>query len=95
MCWLVLVVLYCLYIFDQVSDGSKINATILFISTTVSVTIDSALAGMIQEFAQNPDPINYGLTGGDIVFAIIGSILCAIVMGLVILGFCIHPFYLS
>ena len=70
-------------------------ATILFISTTVGVTIESALTGMTQEFAQNPDPINYGLTGGDIVFAIIGSILCAVVMGLVILGFCIHPFYLS
>lgn len=48
-----------------------------------------------QGRASNPNPINYGLEAGDIVFSVIGSILLAGVLGLVILGFCVHPFFLS
>ena len=72
--------------------------SLLISSIAGSITLaDLENQGILStlEFAQNPNPINYGLTGGDIVFAIIGSILCTVVMGLVILGFCIHPFLLS
>lgn len=46
-------------------------------------------------FASNPNPINYGLEAGDIVFAVIGSILLTIVMFLILLGYFIHPFFLA
>ena len=49
----------------------------------------------IQNRAGNPNPINYGLEAGDIVFSVIGAILLSGVMALVILGFCIHPFFLA
>ena len=45
--------------------------------------------------AENPDPINFYLEAGDYVFAVIGSIAVAIVLGLAILGYCIHPFFLA
>lgn len=65
------------------------------LSTAGNITLSYALDNQIQRFADNPNPINYGLEGGDIVFAVIGTILTAVVLGLVILGFCIHPFFLS
>jgi hypothetical protein len=46
-------------------------------------------------FGSNPNPINYGLEAGDIVFAVFGSILLVVVGALVLLGFFIHPFFLS
>ena len=46
----------------------------------------------LAEFAENPNPINYGLTGGDIVFVIIGTALLALLGFLIIFGFCIQPF---
>ena len=49
----------------------------------------------IQDFANNPRPINYGLEAGDIIFAVFGSILLAIVTGAIILGFVIHPYCLA
>ena len=48
-----------------------------------------------SRFASNPNPINYGLEAGDIVFAVIGSILLTIVSFLILLGYCIHPFFLA
>ena len=47
------------------------------------------------DFASNPDPINYGLEAGDIVFAIFGSLLLAVLGFLIVLGYFIHPFFLS
>ena len=43
-------------------------------------------------FADNPDPVFYGLTGGDIVFIIIATILCSLLAFLMVFGFCIQPF---
>ena len=48
-----------------------------------------------SRFASNPNPINYGLEAGDIVFAFFGSVLLVVVGALVVLGFFIHPFFLS
>ena len=48
-----------------------------------------------ESFAENPRPINYGLEAGDIVFAVFGSIFLTILCGAIILGFVIHPFFLS
>jgi len=49
----------------------------------------------IGNFASNPRPINYGLEPGDIVFAVFGTFFLLVLSGAIILGFCIHPFYLS
>lgn len=57
-------------------------------------TIDTALSAG-PNFAENPNPINFGLEAGDIVFAVFGSIFLVIVGGLTLLGFCIHPFFLA
>lgn len=48
-----------------------------------------------DELAENPDPINFYLEAGDYVFAVLGSIVVAIVLGLATLGYCIHPFFLA
>ena len=48
-----------------------------------------------DELAENPDPINFYLEAGDYVFAVLGSIVVAIVLGLAILGYFIHPFFLA
>ena len=45
--------------------------------------------------AENPNPINFYLEAGDYVFAVLGSIVVAIVLGLATLGYCIHPFFLA
>ena len=47
------------------------------------------------ELAVNPNPINYYLEAGDYVFAILGGVAVAIVLGLATLGYCIHPFFLA
>ena len=58
--------------------------------------IEQALAySGLRPFARNPDPINFGLEPGDIIFAVFGSIFLTVVGGLVLLGFCIHPFFLA
>ena len=49
----------------------------------------------LNEFAENPRPINYGLEAGDIIFAVFGSIFLTILAGAIILGFVIHPFFLA
>ena len=49
----------------------------------------------LSEFANNPRPINYGLEAGDIVFAVFGSIFLTILVGAIILGYVIHPFFLA
>ena len=49
----------------------------------------------LNQFANNPRPINYGLEAGDIVFAVFGSIFLTILAGAIILGFVIHPFFLA
>ena len=59
----------------------------------VYYSIDEAAGGV--SFASNPKPINYGLEAGDIVFAVFGSILLVIVAAIIVLGFFIHPFFLS
>ena len=48
-----------------------------------------------EDLAENPNPINLYLEAGDYVFAVIGSIAVAIVLGLATLGYCIHPFFLA
>jgi len=48
-----------------------------------------------DSLAENPNPVNFHLEAGDYVFAVIGAIVVAIVVGLVILGFFIHPFFLA
>ena len=49
----------------------------------------------LSEFANNPRPINYGLEAGDIVFAVFGSVFLTILVGAIILGYVIHPFFLA
>ena len=49
----------------------------------------------LNEFAENPRPINYGLEAGDIVFAVFGSVFLTILAGAIILGYVIHPFFLA
>ena len=49
----------------------------------------------LEPFANNPRPINYGLEAGDIVFAVFGSIFLTILVGAIILGYVIHPFFLA
>ena len=49
----------------------------------------------LSPFVENPRPINYGLEAGDIIFAVFGSVLLAILSGAIILGFVIHPFCLA
>lgn len=48
-----------------------------------------------DNLAENPEPVNLYLEAGDYVFAVIGSFVCAIVLGLAILGYFIHPFFLA
>ena len=45
--------------------------------------------------ADNPNPINYYLEAGDYVFIVFGAILCAFLLFVVVLGFCIHPFFIA
>jgi hypothetical protein len=59
-----------------------------------NVTLEQAMDSNMG-FASNPNPINYGLEDGDIVFAFFGSVLLVILGGLILLGFFIHPFFLS
>lgn len=61
-------------------------------NSSVSMNIESQSR---RSFADNTNPINYGLEPGDIVFAVFGSILLTIVCGLIILGYFIHPFFLA
>lgn len=58
-------------------------------------TIEDALNTPNLPFAENPDPTNFGLEAGDIVFAVFGSLFLLVVGGLTVLGFCIHPFFLA
>jgi hypothetical protein len=61
-----------------------------------NVSLSAARDGTSDSrFASNPNPINYGLEAGDIVFAVFGSILLVVVGALAVLGFFIHPFFLS
>lgn len=60
-----------------------------------NTTIDTARSEQDQDFASNPRPINFGLEAGDIIFAIFGGLFLTVMMGLVLLGFCIHPFFLA
>lgn len=48
-----------------------------------------------EDLAENPNPINYYLEAGDYVFAVLGSVAISIVLGLALLGYCIHPFFLA
>lgn len=67
----------------------------------VDIAVEDIEAGRVPEFmslanfVENPRPINYGLEAGDIVFAVFGSIFLTILCGAIVLGFFIHPFYLS
>lgn len=73
------------------------SVSFLLISFAENITLDEAIefADKNSRFATNPNPINYGLEAGDIVFAVFGSFLLLGVGILVVLGFFIHPFYLS
>ena len=63
---------------------------------TGDTSIERARGEMnLGEFVDNPNPINFGLEAGDIIFAVFGSIFLAIVGFLTVLGFCIHPFFLA
>ena len=48
-----------------------------------------------ENLAVNPNPINYYLEAGDYVFAVLGGLAIAIVLGLATLGYFIHPFFLA
>ena len=48
-----------------------------------------------ENLAVNPNPINYYLEAGDYVFAVLGGLAVAIVLGLATLGYFIHPFFLA
>lgn len=48
-----------------------------------------------ERLAANPNPINYYLVAGDYIFAILGGLAVAIVLGLATLGYFIHPFFLA
>ena len=49
----------------------------------------------LNEFAENPNPINYFLAGGDIVFIVFGVFFLFLLVVLIMIGFCIHPFFLA
>lgn len=88
-------------------DGADPTLLAVFLASYGrNVTIDGISESMISvnisrdaieelNFAENPNPVNYGLEPGDIVFAVIGSLLLAIVCAATILGYCIHPFFLA
>lgn len=62
---------------------------------SVSVQFGGDYTYSRSNFVRNPNPINYGLEPGDIVFAFFGSVLLAALSFLIILGYCIHPFFLA
>ena len=64
-------------------------------NSTVSVQFGGEFTYSRSNFVRNPNPINYGLEPGDIVFAFFGSVLLAALSFLIILGYCIHPFFLA
>ena len=57
---------------------------------TLSYVLDNS-----EQAASNPNPINYYLEAGDYVFIVFGSILCGALVFVVVLGYCIHPFFLA
>ena len=63
-------------------------------NSNVSRALSSSQIDM-SRFAANSNPINYGLEAGDIVFAIIGSILLAAVGFLIVFGYFIHPVFID
>lgn len=60
-----------------------------------STNISVARSNQQAPFAENPNPINFGLEPGDIVFAVFGAIFLTILAFMIVLGYCIHPFFLS
>ena len=56
---------------------------------------EDARSDVREMLAENPNPINFYLEAGDYVFAVLGSIAVAIVLGLATLGYFIHPFFLA
>ena len=61
-----------------------------------AVSLDQARDDISDSaFGTNPDPINYGLEAGDIVFAVFGSLLLVALAFVILLGFFIHPFFLA
>lgn len=71
--------------------GAPLNSTTLYCRSLDTDEQDDIRA----ELAVNPNPINYYLEAGDYVFAILGGVAVAIVLGLATLGYIIHPFFLA
>jgi hypothetical protein len=88
------------------SDGATpVNLAVFIASFPYNMTFTNAVEGISRNltsdridttrFAVNPNPINYGLEAGDYVFAVIGTLLLAVVMFLIIFGYFIHPFFIA
>lgn len=75
--------------------GYHHDLLILMLVCAGYTNVDRALAERQEDFLGNPNPINFNLEPGDIVFSIFGAIFLTVVSGLVLLGFCIHPFFLA
>lgn len=54
-----------------------------------------SLSDIEDMFAENPNPVNYGLEAGDYAFAVLGGFLLGILTFIILLGYCIHPFFLA
>ena len=76
---------------DNYFEGTQLNATSMYCRS-----LDDDERDDVRELlAENPNPINFYLEAGDYVFAVLGSIAVAIVLGLATLGYFIHPFFLA
>ena len=76
---------------DNYYDGRPLN-----IAEMSCRSLDDDERDDVRELlAENPNPINFYLEAGDYVFAVLGSIAVAIVLGLATLGYFIHPFFLA
>ena len=65
------------------------------INITCRFLTDDQQNDLKDRLAENPNPRNLYLEAGDYVFAVLGAIVVAIVLGLAILGYFIHPFFLA
>ena len=77
-------------------EYNSLSGTNLNSSNLQCISLDTDEQDDIREnLAVNPNPINYYLEAGDYVFAVLGGLAVAIVLGLATLGYFIHPFFLA
>ena len=53
--------------------------------------LELVLPRVQNNFATNPNPVDYGLEVGDYFFAVFGSIFLFLLMVVIVIGFIIHP----